>query len=52
MADHIVIGIDCGASKVMVQTASFDRELNRVLEILMSNILIPIIQIGMKIFYL
>tara|TARA_B100000959_G_scaffold51121_1_gene53050 strand:+ start:2844 stop:3782 length:939 start_codon:yes stop_codon:yes gene_type:complete len=30
MADHIVIGIDCGASKVMVQTASFDRELNRV----------------------
>ena len=30
MADHIVIGIDCGATKVMVQTASFDRELNRV----------------------
>jgi len=30
MADHIVIGIDCGASKVMVQTTSFDRELNRV----------------------
>ena len=31
MADHIVIGIDCGATKVMVQTASFDRELNRVI---------------------
>ncbi len=30
MADHNVIGIDCGATKVMVQTASFDRELNRV----------------------
>ncbi len=30
MTDHIVIGIDCGATKVMVQTASFDRELNRV----------------------
>ena len=31
MADHIVVGIDCGATKVMVQTASFDRELNRVI---------------------
>ena len=30
MTDHIVVGIDCGATKVMVQTASFDRELNRV----------------------
>ena len=30
MADHIVVGIDCGATKGMVQTASFDRELNRV----------------------
>ena len=30
MADHIVVGIDCGATKVMIQTASFDRELNRV----------------------
>ena len=30
MADPIIVGIDCGATKVMVQTASFDRELNRV----------------------
>ena len=31
MTDHIVVGIDCGGTKVMVQTASFDRELNRVI---------------------
>jgi hypothetical protein len=30
MADHIIVGIDCGATKVMVQTASFDRKLKRV----------------------
>jgi hypothetical protein len=30
MADHIVVGIDCGATKVMVQTALFDRKSNRV----------------------
>ena len=30
MADPIIVGIDCGATKVMVQTAFFDRKLNRV----------------------
>ena len=30
MADPINVGIDCGATKVMVQTAFFDRKLNRV----------------------
>jgi hypothetical protein len=30
MDDPIIVGIDCGATKVMVQTAFFDRKLNRV----------------------
>ena len=30
MTDHIVVGIDCGATKVMVQTTLFDRKSNRV----------------------